>query len=34
VIFLVLAVIVGIVGAAVPARRAARVDVLDAMRHD
>jgi putative ABC transport system permease protein len=33
-IFLVLAVVVGIVGAAVPARRAARVDVLDAMRHD
>jgi putative ABC transport system permease protein len=33
-IFLVLAVVVGIAGAAVPARRAARVDVLDAMRHD
>jgi putative ABC transport system permease protein len=33
-IFLVLAVVVGVVGAAVPARRAARVDVLDAMRHD
>ena len=34
VLFLVLAVVVGVVGAAVPARRAARVDVLDAMRHD
>jgi putative ABC transport system permease protein len=33
-LFLVLAVVVGVVGAAVPARRAARVDVLDAMRHD
>jgi putative ABC transport system permease protein len=33
-IFLVLAVVVGVVGAAVPARRAARVDVLEAMRHD
>jgi putative ABC transport system permease protein len=34
VIFLVLAVIVGIAGAVVPARRAASVDVLEAMRHD
>jgi len=33
-LFLVLAVVVGVVGAAVPAHRAARVDVLDAMRHD
>ena len=33
-LFLVLAVVVGLVGAAVPARRAARVDVLDAMRHE
>ena len=33
-LFLVLAVVVGVVGAAVPARRAARIDVLDAMRHD
>ena len=32
-LFLVLAVVVGVVGAALPARRAARVDVLDAMRH-
>ena len=34
VLFLVLAVVVGVVGAAVPARRAARIDVLDAMRHE
>jgi putative ABC transport system permease protein len=33
-LFLVLAVVVGVIGAAVPARRAARIDVLDAMRHD
>ena len=33
-LFIVLAVVVGVVGAAVPARRAARVDVLEAMRHD
>ena len=32
-LFLVLAVVVGVVGAALPARRAARIDVLDAMRH-
>jgi putative ABC transport system permease protein len=31
-LFLVLAVIVGVIGAAVPARRAAHTDVLDAMR--
>ena len=33
-LFLVLAVVVGVIGAAVPARRASRVDVLDAMRHE
>jgi putative ABC transport system permease protein len=33
-LFLVLAVAVGVVSAVVPARRAARVNVLDAMRHD
>ncbi len=34
VLFLVLAIVVGIAGAAVPARRASRIDVLDAMRHE
>jgi len=34
VLFLVLAVVVGIVGAAVPARRAARIQVLEAMHHE
>ena len=33
-VFLVLAILVGIAGAVVPARRAAAVDVLEAMRHD
>ena len=33
-VFAVLAVLVGMAGAMIPARRAARVDVLDAMRHD
>ena len=32
--FLILAVLVGIVGAVIPARKAAAVDVLEAMRHD
>ena len=32
--FLVLAVIVGIVGAVAPARRGARIDVLEALRHE
>jgi putative ABC transport system permease protein len=34
VVFLVLAIVVGVVGAAMPARRAARTNVLDAMRHE
>ena len=34
VVFLGLAVLVGMAGAMIPARRAARVDVLEAMRHD
>jgi hypothetical protein len=33
-LFLVLAVVVGVIRAAMPARRASRVDVLDAMRHE
>jgi putative ABC transport system permease protein len=33
-LFLVLAVVVGVIGAAVPARRAAHTDVLDAMRQE
>jgi putative ABC transport system permease protein len=33
-LFLVLAVVVGVIGAAVPARRAAHIDVLDAMRNE
>ena len=33
-VFLVLAVVVGVLGAVVPARRAARVDVLEAMHQE
>ena len=32
--FLVLAMVVGVLAAVVPARRGARVDVLDALHHD
>ena len=32
--FLVLAVVVGIAGAVIPARRGARIDVLKALRHE
>jgi putative ABC transport system permease protein len=34
VIFLALAVVVGVIGAIAPARRAARLDVLDAIRYE
>ena len=33
-VFLLLAVVVGVLGAVAPARRAARTDVLDAMSHE
>jgi len=33
-IFLVLAVVVGIIGAALPARRGARIDVLEALHQE
>ena len=33
-VFLVLAVVVGVLGAVMPARRAARVDVLEAMHQE
>jgi ABC-type antimicrobial peptide transport system permease subunit len=33
-VFLALAVVVGLVGAIVPARRASRLDILDAVRSE